>query len=220
MKSHRIFIAVNLPAPIKKKLLEFQRQWADLPVRWTKEPSLHITLVFIGYVDNEEMLEICQLARQAVKENQLFEIKLKRICLGPPGRPARLIWIEGEENLALTQLKNNLEEALLNSTTSSYNHQETRHFRVHITLARIRQEEWRCLPNKPKIDQEVSLSFPVESIEVMESRLLKDGAEYIILESIPLEASFGEDIPDETVSSEVEEVPVVEKPAVIEKIVE
>jgi len=186
MKSHRIFIAVNLPAPIKKKLLEFQRQWADLPVRWTKEPSLHITLVFIGYVGNDEMLEICKLARQAVKKNQPFEIKLKRISLGPSSRPPRLIWIEGEENPALAQLKNNLEDALLNSTTSGYNHQETRHFRVHITLARIRQEEWRRLPNKPEIDQEVSLFFPVESIEVMESRLLKDGAEYTVLESIKL----------------------------------
>jgi len=186
MKSHRIFIAVNLPAPIKKELLGFQRQWADLPVRWTKEPSLHITLVFIGYVSNEEMLEVCQLARQAVKKNQLFEIKLKRICLGPPDRPARLIWIEGEENPTLAQLKNNLEEALFNSTTSDYNHQKTRPFRVHITLARIRQEEWRRLPNKPEIDQEVSLFFPVESIEVMESRLLKDGAEYVVLESIKL----------------------------------
>ena len=186
MKSHRIFIAVNLPAPIKKKLLEFQGQWADLPVRWTKEPSLHITLVFIGYVSDEEMLKICQLARQAVKKNQPFEIKLKRICLGPPGRSARMIWIEGEENPVLAQLKNNLEEALLTSAKSGFNRRENRPFRVHITLARIRQEEWRRLPDKPKIDQEVSLFFPVESIEVMESRLLRDGAEYAVLESIKL----------------------------------
>lgn len=186
MKKRRIFIAVNLPAPIKKKLLEFQRQWADWPVRWTKEPSLHITLVFIGYVTNEEMLEICQLARQVTKKNQPFEIKLKRICLGPPGRPARMIWIEGEENPALAQLKNNLEETLRTSAKSGFNHRENRPFRVHITLARIRQEEWRRLPNKPKIDQEVSLFFSVESIEVMESRLLRDGAEYAVLESVEL----------------------------------
>ena len=186
MKKRRIFIAVNLPAPIKKKLLEFQRQWADLPVRWTKEPSLHINLVFIGYVDNDEMLEICQLARQVVKKNQPFEIKLKKICLGPPNRPARMIWIQGEENPALAQLKSNLGEALLTSAKSGFNRRENRPFQVHITLARIRQEEWRRLPNKPKIDQEVSLSFPVESIEIMESQLLRDGAEYVVLESIKL----------------------------------
>jgi len=186
MKKRRIFIAVNLPAPIKKKLLEFQRQWADLPIRWTKEPSLHITLLFIGYVNNDEMLEICQLAHQAVKKNQPFEIKLKRICLGPPNRPPRMIWIEGEENPALAQLKNNLAEALLTSYKSSFNRRENRPFRVHITLAKIRQEEWRSLPNRPKIDQEVSLSFPVESIEIMESQLLRNGAEYVVLESIKL----------------------------------
>jgi len=186
MKKRRIFIAVNLPAQIRKKLLEFQRQWADLPVRWTKEPSLHITLVFIGYVDNDEMLEICQLARQAVRKSQPFEIKFKRICLGPPGRPARMIWIEGEENPGLAKLKNNLEEALLNSVNSGFSRRENRPFRPHITLARIRQWEWRSLLNKPQIDQEVSLAFSVESIEVMESRLLRDGPEYSVLESIEL----------------------------------
>ena len=186
MKKRRIFIAINLPVLIKKKLLEFQREWADLPVRWTKEPSLHITLVFIGYVDDEEMLEICRLARQAVKKHQSFEIKLKRICLGPPDRPARMIWIEGEENSALAKLKNDLEEVLFNSANHGFNHRENRPLRIHITLARIRQEEWRSLPDKPKIDQEISLVFPVASIEIMESYLSRQGADYVVLESIEL----------------------------------
>ena len=179
MKKHRIFLAVNLPESIKKKLLEFQRQWSDLPVRWTKEPNLHITLVFLGYLNNEEMLEICRLTRQVAQKHQSFEIKLKRICLGPPDRPARMIWLEGEENDALSQLKNNLEEKLLN-------HRENRPFRVHITLARIRQGEWRNLPDKPEISQEISLIFPVNSIEIMESYLSRKGPDYTVLESIKL----------------------------------
>ncbi len=179
MKKHRIFLAVNLPESIKKKLLEFQRQWSDLPVRWTKEPNLHITLVFLGYLSNEEMLEICRLTRQVAQKHQSFEIKLKRIYLGPPDRPPRMIWLEGEENDALTKLKNNLEEKLLN-------HRESRPFRVHITLARIRQEEWRSLPDKPEISQEISLIFPVNSIEIMESYLSRKGPDYTVLESIEL----------------------------------
>lgn len=179
MKKHRIFIAVNLPESIKKKLLEFQRQWYDLPVRWTKEPNLHITLVFLGYLGDEEMLEVCRLTRQAVQKHQPFEIKLKRICLAPPGRPPRMIWLEGEENYALTQLKNNLEEKL-------FGHRENRPFRVHITLARIRQKEWRSLTGKPEINKEISLIFPVNSIEIMESFLSRRGPDYAVLESAEL----------------------------------
>jgi 2'-5' RNA ligase len=176
MKKRRVFIAINFPAQIKKKLLEFQREWADLPVRWTKEANLHITLVFVGYVNDEEMLEICQLTRQITKRHQPFEIKLKRICLGPPDR----------ENPALTQLKNNLEEGLFDSSKSGYNHRENRPFQIHITLARIRQEEWRELPSKPKIDEEISLVFPVASAEVMESYLSSRGPDYTVLESVEL----------------------------------
>ncbi|HEB01428.1 MAG TPA: WecB/TagA/CpsF family glycosyltransferase, partial [Candidatus Portnoybacteria bacterium] len=39
-----IFVAINLPSEIKKKFLSFQQKWPDLPVRWTKEENLHITL--------------------------------------------------------------------------------------------------------------------------------------------------------------------------------
>jgi 2'-5' RNA ligase len=186
MKKRRIFLAINLPTQIKKKLSEFQKEWADLPVRWTKENNLHITLIFIGYVSDEEMLEICRLTRQIAQQHQPTEIKLERVCLGPPDRPARMIWIEGEKNPGLVQLKNDLEEALLNSAKSGYRCRENRPFRPHITLARIKQEEWRCLPTKPKINKEISLVFPVTSIEVMQSHLSRGGSDYAVLESAEL----------------------------------
>ena len=48
--SNRIFIAVNLPENVKKKLAEYEENWLDLPIRWTKKENLHITLVFLGYL--------------------------------------------------------------------------------------------------------------------------------------------------------------------------
>ena len=155
-----------------------------MPVRWTKEDNLHITLIFLGYVDDQELLEICQLTRQAVEQHQSFEINLKRIYLGPPNKPARMIWLEGEENSSLARLKNDLEEALFKSSANFFN--RSRPFRVHITLARIRQREWRQLPSKPSVEREVSLVFPVDSIEVMESYLSKKGPDYLKVESILL----------------------------------
>lgn len=186
MKNHRLFIAINFPEDIKKKMLDFQRGWAGLPVRWTKPTNLHLTLVFIGYVDNDELYEICRLVKESAESCQPFEIIFKRVCLGPPGQPPRLIWIEGEPSLALAQLKDELERALSQSTTGSYQ-PEARAFKPHITLARIRQDEWRQLSPQPKIDQEISLIAPVNSIEVMESTLLRSGAEYTILESVELD---------------------------------
>lgn len=186
MRNHRVFMAINLPDHIKRKLLKWQQNWTDLPVHWTKEPSLHITLVFIGSVTDDQMLEICQLARQIGTKHQGFEIKFKQICLGPPNRLPRMIWAEGEKNLALAKLKDDLENSLINLAKSGFNKKEARAFSPHITLARIRQGEWRRLSPQPSIAKEIDLAFPVESIEVMESQLLRSGAEYTVLESVPL----------------------------------
>lgn len=187
MKKHRVFLAINLPELIKKKLLDFQKDWADLPVRWTKKNNLHITLVFIGYVSNQEILEILSSSKQVCQKHQPFEIKLNRICLGPPGREARMIWIEGEKNSQLANLRNDLENNLLKSDKSGYWEKENRPFSPHITLARMRQWQWRQLAEKPQIEKEVSLNFLADSVELMESHLSGGGSEYAILESISLE---------------------------------
>ncbi|MFH1551975.1 MAG: RNA 2',3'-cyclic phosphodiesterase [bacterium] len=182
----RIFLAINLPLKIRKQLLDFQSEWADLPVSWTIEQNLHITLVFIGYVDNEQMLEICQTAQQIVQNHPCFEIKLNKICLGPPNRSPRMIWVKSEENPVLTELKNDLEKLLIGLSNSRFNISLSRSFQAHITLARIRQAEWKRLDNKPIIEKEISLIFPVDSIEVMQSNLSKKGPSYAILESAEL----------------------------------
>ena len=179
-------MAINLPVRIRKKLLEFQRGWANLPVNWVKEQNMHITLAFIGYIDDEQMLDVCRLTREIVRKYQPFEIKLERICLGPLNRLPRVIWTEGRKESILAQLKMDLEKALFDSNNSGYNQLEKRAFRPHITLARIRQSEWRSLPVKPAINKEIALTFRVESIDVMQSYLSQSGTNYVVLESAGL----------------------------------
>lgn len=181
----RVFIAINLPESVKKRLGEFQEKYDYLPVRWTKEPSLHLTLIFIGYVSDEQMLEVCRAARQVASGFTPFFINFKRIILGPPGKPPRMIWLEGEVSKELSELKNQLEEGLLNCN-SGFNHQEKRLLRPHITLARIKMEQWRQMESKPVIEENFEAQVPVASIEVMESDLKYDGAEYAVLESCEL----------------------------------
>ncbi len=183
--SHRVFIAINLPEDIKRKFVEIQQKWADLPVRWTKKASLHITLVFLGYADDQELYQVCKITKKAAKSHQPFFINFKKVLLGPPGRSPRMIWIEGEKNKELAALRNNLENSLSSERSVDFK-PEGRPFSPHITLARIRMEEWRSLQKAPKVEEEIDLNFAVNSIEVMESQLLRDGAEYTILESVEL----------------------------------
>ena len=97
-----------------------------------------------------------------------------------------MIWAIGENNPVLSKLKNDLEEKLFNLEDSDYDQKQVRSYQLHITLARIRQDQWRSLSEAPKIDKDISLTFPVDSVEIMQSHLSRGGADYTVLESIKL----------------------------------
>jgi len=189
---HRIFIAVNLLEEIRNQLQKIQKKWADLPVRFTKKDSLHLTLFFIGYVDDERMVKICQKVREIGKRHESFVIKFNRICLGPPKKQPRLIWLEGERSEQLINLKRDIGKTLVarenDARAFTEIERESKIFIPHITLARIRQLEWKKLSEKPIIDESSAINVSVNSIEVMESNLRGDGAECIILESAALKS--------------------------------
>ena len=183
----RIFIAINLPKNIKRKLSVYQEKWPKLPIKWVKPNNLHITLVFIGSIRDEELSEVCKITKEAVSENSSFSINLNKIYYGPLGKfPPRMIWAGGERIKELADLKNNLEKSLIHTGTNFIS--ENRNFKPHITLGRIRQWEWRQIDPEeiPEINQDISLSFNVDSIEVMESQLSPKGSKYTILESVKL----------------------------------
>jgi len=202
----RIFIAINLPENIKDKLVRYQNELNDLlsrrnsnayqgeegPVRWTRKGNLHITLVFIGYVSDDETYEICQIIKKTAKPHHPFLINLERIILAPPtpiGKPPklpRMLWVEGKESQELAKLRNDLENSLWNSEYSGYKRKESRAYKPHITLGRIKQGQWRKLVPQPKVEEIFNNSFSVETIEVMQSNLKRSGAEYSVLESVGL----------------------------------
>ena len=160
---HRIFTAFNLPEDTKEKLKDYQSKWPELPVRWTKKDNLHVTLEFLGYFADDELLKICQNTREFASKHQPFSITLHKICYGPPKKmPPRMIWAVGER----------IEEL---------------GFSPHITLGRIRTWEWKQIEpeERPAVDEEINLNFEVNSIEVMESVLKRGGPSYTILESCP-----------------------------------
>src|SRR4030042_5322764 len=160
-----IFIAINLPEDIKSKIAELQRGFSDLPVRFTKKNSFHLTIHFIGHVTDEEMLNLCQVIRELAQKYQPFVINFDKLCYGPPGKPPRLIWIEGERSEQLFSLKVAIENSLIVGAKDPrfFNKAErqTSSLIPHITIARIRQMEWRKLLQKPIVEKDIDISIPV-----------------------------------------------------------
>ncbi len=100
-----------------------------------------------------------------------------------------MVWVEGEKSQEFTFLRDDLEKSLMTSEGVHFS-PENRAFSPHITLGRIRTWEWRQIEpeERPRVNVETNLSFDVNSIEVMESELKRGGAEYAVLESVPLKS--------------------------------
>lgn len=182
----RIFIAINLPENVKKRLVEFKEKWNELPVRWTKKDSLHLTLVFIGYVSDDEMFNVCKLVREVAQKHEPADLEFEKILYRPSGNQPRMIWLAGKVSKEVAALKSDLENTLMAFDGLASFKAENRPFSPHITLARLKFGQWHEMGKLPNVEQDFKAVVPVDSIEVMESDLKSDGAEYIILESCPL----------------------------------
>lgn len=182
----RIFIAINLPPAIKRQLVSFQKKMVHLPFRWTKEDNLHLTLIFIGYIDDDQVFEVCQLVQKVGPKCRPLELVFERICYGPPGKSPRMVWVEGQTSQPLAELKDKLEDVLFESPDTGYDQKEVRALRPHVTLGRLKEGGGAKL-DLPPLDEKINLRFYAESFEIMESHLQRGRPEYVELQRIMLE---------------------------------
>ena len=182
-KRHRVFVAINLPADIRKQLASYSEKWLDLPAKWINKDNLHITLEFLGALTDIEIGEVCVIVKEVAERHSCFSLNLNKILYGPPDKmPPKIVWAEGEKSEELTALREDLENSLTEKIAFV---PENRTFAPHISLARISAIEFRLIePNeRPEVNESLDLSFTVESIDVMESEMRREGPVYVVLES-------------------------------------
>lgn len=182
----RIFIAINLSEQIKKELNSFQTKWPDLPCRWLKQESFHITLGFLGNRNEKELEKIFGTVKEIGEQHNTFSILLNKVCYGPKKiMPPRLVWAEAEKSQEFLRLKKDLDNLLITKINFL---PEKRESAPHIALARIKKWDWQRLEleQRPNVNLDINIEIPIFSIDIMESFLKRTGAEYKILLSAPL----------------------------------
>ena len=177
----KIFISLDIPEKAKKRLVLTTEKWKDLPVKLTKEKNLHLTLAFLGFVPEENILEICEKVQKAAAKKDSFDITFDKIALFPDEKDPRAIALLGEPSDQLLNLVNDLEKNLGISRAPK------KSFRAHITLGRLRKIKWEALSEKPEVLENFSLSIPVETVDIMASGFSEGEREYTLIESCPLE---------------------------------
>jgi 2'-5' RNA ligase len=134
----RAFIAVNIGEPARsviKRLIENLQSKVD-HIRWTRDDQLHLTVKFLGDVDNRELPQICNNLRDQCQFVEPFIVSLVGLGTFPSGRPPRIIWASIEEGLQqLSDLHQRLDASLADLGLP----REGRRYTPHLTLGRVRR---------------------------------------------------------------------------------
>lgn len=176
----RLFIAIELPDHYKEAL-EKLRTPAIPGARWVAAEQIHLTLAFLGEVDEETSKRL--ITRLARIKATGFELCLAGTGCFPDRRRPRVVWVGVKHEPGLTRLAEMVRETVLACGIP----QEERPFSPHLTLARLKFPASREVSDFLDRQQQLDLEpFPVKEFILFQSKLLPQGALHIPLKSFPL----------------------------------
>lgn len=169
----RIFFAVDLPDKVKDAVLNLQCgiKAETGAVKWVERKNLHITLQFIGEVDEAQAAAIVAWAREAAAGLAPFEMGIGGFGAFPSTARPRVYWAgitKGKEELA----------RLASALSSAIGIKPDKPFSPHITVGRVREGR-----TGPAVSGVGLLGFTAGSVYVdrfhcIESTLTKQGPLY------------------------------------------
>ncbi len=186
----RVFVAINPTAKEQGRVWRASRNLReqDYPMRWAWPENIHITLKFLGEVEDKHVSEVSAAVDRAVSGFDVFQLVVRGFGAFPSLRRPQVLWAGVEANRTLQSVHDQLEGALEGLGFA----REKRSFHPHLTLARAkrgaRAGDLRGLSELVgKI--EYTGRFEVRSIDVMRSQLTRSGAVYDVAHSSSLGTS-------------------------------
>ncbi|MDA0336736.1 MAG: RNA 2',3'-cyclic phosphodiesterase [bacterium] len=184
----RLFIAAGLPSSAQVFLdgtvQNVAAQWPATAVRWTASGHHHLTLRFLGDTETARVAALTRLVDGVATMAAPFQLEFGSPGVFPANGPAKVLWMglqpdAGEAQLRLLQQR--LERGLQDLGWEA----ETRPYRPHLTLGRVRAGSHQPLHDWHRAAA-ATHSFPVTEILLMRSELHPAGARYNRVYAAPL----------------------------------
>lgn len=113
MPKRRIFIAIQIPKELKNIAEIYLKPFfRDKNLRIPKKEGWHITVVFCGYLAEEELKTLEEIVKNVASRFEPFEFIPEKILFAPPPRP-RMIWLDFKNCSEFAKLKIKIEDEIM-----------------------------------------------------------------------------------------------------------
>ncbi len=177
MKS-RLFVAIELPAETREAYREHMRRLAPSwpTARWTRPENLHLTVCFLGGVEDGRLPELTASLETAARDSGAFILSPADIELAPPGRrPPTMIWAELRESPDYARLSAAIRRAV---GPFAPDMPAAKPAAPHVTLARFAGGAGAPEGDRPAQPPRPPRPFAVSGFSLVESRLASSGPTY------------------------------------------
>ena len=189
MNQIRTFIAVEIPLAIKENIAGLQEKLKreQALIRWVKPGNIHITLKFLGNVEENKIADIAKAVTVAVNQIKPFLVEIAGVGAFPNYRKPKVVWIGAKSDSDLLKL---LVRQIDNEVHKLGFEKEKRFFQAHLTFGRVKRLTGIAGVIK-KLEQNKNFesgAFTVNEIVVMRSDLKPTGPVYTPLKKIMLKS--------------------------------
>lgn len=191
----RAFIAISLPQQIINTLSKLQSELKNTgaDVKWVEPENIHLTLKFLGEIDEGVKDCVANAIREVASLNPAFKANISSFGAFPKIDYPRVIWVGlGAGDSESKKIAKEIEEKLTKIGIPA----EERDFTSHITLGRVRspKNRFKLVQELKKLESESSqrlsgLEFEVNAVSLYKSSLSQGGPVYEALQKASLKAS-------------------------------
>ena len=168
----RLFAAALLPEEVRMRLGEYIKAVRPLceGVKWEHIDKLHVTLKFLGNVENGKAPEIGTIIGSLSGLYTPFETAISGAGGFPDLRNPRVLYVGLSENPGLSSLQIAIEDALEPLGFE----REKRGFIPHVTIGRVKSR----LGLKEPLPEPEPYEFVIDEIGLIKSETRRDGSVY------------------------------------------
>ena len=188
MSLTRTFIAVPVSNSVRRRAVELAAvlgRGID-GIKWVAEENLHLTLQFLGDVEDTTLADVCNCVKRAASDFAPFDIHVVGAGAYPSARRPRTLWLGVAEG---RELMIGLQTGIASALAGLGFRQERRPFSPHLTLGRVRGDRRAIEPLIGRLADQVEFdagSMSVSEVTVFASELFHDGPSYHVLATATL----------------------------------